>query len=82
MFLSVHRPADFRLPYACVYVNTPCLAHTRTDIYVVLVMRMHRQAPDSTRCGSRPADFKLPATPRKHGCSQDEGLYIYKYVCV
>ena len=33
---------------------------------------------------SPPADFKPPATARKHQCSQDEGLYIYiyKYVCV
>ena len=29
---------------------------------------------------SPPADFKLPATPRKHRCSQDEGLYIYIYI--
>ena len=29
---------------------------------------------------SLPADFKLPATPRKHRCPQD--VYIYIYVCV
>ena len=29
-----------------------------------------------------PADFKLPATPRKQRSPHDEGLYIYKYKCV
>ena len=27
------------------------------------------------------ADFKLPATPRKLRCPQDEGLHIYTYIC-
>ena len=31
---------------------------------------------------SPPADFKPPATPRKHQCSQDEALYIYLSICV
>ena len=31
---------------------------------------------------SPPADFKLPATPRKQRSPHDEGLYMYKYVCV
>ena len=29
-----------------------------------------------------PADFKLPGTPRKHRCFQDDAIYLYKYVCV
>ena len=29
-----------------------------------------------------PSDFKLPATPRKQRSPHDEGLYMYKYVCV
>ena len=31
---------------------------------------------------SPPADFKLPATPRKQRCPHDEGLYIYINMCV
>ena len=31
---------------------------------------------------SPPADFKLPATPRKHRCPEDEGLYIHINMCV
>ena len=31
---------------------------------------------------SPPADFKLPAAPRKQRSPHDEGLYIYKYMCV
>ena len=29
---------------------------------------------------SPPADFKLPATPRKHRCPEEEGLSIYIYI--
>ena len=53
--------------------NKSCLARTRTDIYVVLVMHIHKQAAlvesgaggGVSKC-SPPTDFKLPATPRKH----------------
>ena len=31
---------------------------------------------------SPPADFKLPATPRKQRSPHDEGLYIYKNMCL
>ena len=28
------------------------------------------------------ADFKLPATPRKHRCPKEEGLSIYIYIYI
>ena len=80
MFLSIHRPADFRLPYVCVYVNTSCLAHTRTDIYVVLVMRMHRQAPLVESGAGGVVHAQLISSLRQPQESTDAPRKIYLYI--
>ena len=52
-----------------------------THKQVQLVVRGGGVGGGVSKC-SPPADFKLPATPRKNRGPQDDGLYIYKCVCV
>ena len=55
----------------------PC-SHS-ADMYGVLVTGVRGGV---SKC-SPPADFKPPATPRKHRCPEKNiSIYIYKYVCV
>ena len=94
-FLSVHPQliSSFRQPQetsdppmtkvctciicVCVCVSRSCLAHT-----VLTCMEYWSRGFGEAFLCSPPADFKPPATPRKHRCSQDEGLYIYINMCV
>ena len=69
---SPHDEGLYIYKYMCVCVSRSCLAHT-----VLTCMEYWSRGFGEAFLCSPPADFKPPATPRKHRCSQDEGLYIY-----